>query len=330
LGLAEDTLCEVSAALEAQGEGELALVFLEKLVRLNPAYRERLREAIARGLAGFEGCSLNSRDQDGGRYKRKLLDLKKMDQSFLDRSVTNSTPSADVRFRFTIGISLIFGMVVLGVGVWVSQSRLFGIFRDATSYKLALSRETTVYQGRVPSLRPPEIERGRSPNLQGLMGILYSLDKDDQLSAEPLPSDMPKILQNGGRAKLNLNSPLEPSEVRVALQEGEAASPQQHLEAGSYREPMVRGYSRKDPIVPGDLVAGSARSEDYRKEMIYEVIAATPVLAQPSEGAFEVGRLRPGDLVRVDERMGRWLKVLSRARREGYILSKSARPHWDK
>ncbi|NLF24887.1 MAG: SH3 domain-containing protein [Deltaproteobacteria bacterium] len=328
--LAEEVLSEVADALEKNGELELSLAFWEKAFRFNPQYKAQLFGVIEAGLGKCSEQRGAAHRRENLRFKERLLDLKKeLSAGHKEASISVGAAKGEKgelrkssRLAGPLFYLTLIGAAALVVGVGLRfLSTEVGPLKPRV---VEAVKEPAVYAGSRPALRLPTINRTGSPNLQSLMGILYALDKSER--AGSAPGEAPAAPQNSSSKHIiNTSSPVEPEEVRLIFERGLNPSQSSTWHAGPYRKPMVRGHSWRDPIVAGDLVPGARAPKFVQSESVFTMLTPTVVLAQPSDSAFEIGRLKKGDQVRVVESMGRWLKVLSRAGREGYIPAESAR-----
>jgi hypothetical protein len=173
-----------------------------------------------------------------------------------------------------------------------------------------------------------EPERDDVSNLDALM---YNVQEDEQRSistpvpqivaAEKLqvPTVVPALPKT--RATIDTSGPVEPRKVEdlfnsknASRYEGDA--PREIRE----RQPDPEPLSRRDP---------PSRPGRFETGIRYEIMINTSVFDRPSFTAKEVEELYVGDKVRVEARLGRWLKVRSRNGEPGYIMSQDAQKLFD-
>ena len=129
-----------------------------------------------------------------------------------------------------------------------------------------------------------------------------------------------------GNIPLKLDGPLEPEEVRRMRQNPEYDRKEIQIVDENY----VRGFPGGNPPFEGGsgTVPNGPNKDNFAQPMVYRILVDTRVMEKPSSmGTRSIARLRAGNRVEVDEKLGRWLRVRSRNGKFGYISSRDAIPY---
>jgi hypothetical protein len=125
--------------------------------------------------------------------------------------------------------------------------------------------------------------------------------------------DKPNAEQDSGSARpkerINTTGPVEGSEFRDGVERRSVQEPRLPSESGSQ---IQQNSGTSSPKVEIDgILMGEAKS----------VLVATNVLASPSYHARIIARLREGDKVSVEARVGQWVRIRSRKGKTGFIFA---------
>jgi hypothetical protein len=203
---------------------------------------------------------------------------------------------------------------------------VFAWFLLARSYEgdLADSFRESSQSTLVSSL---DAERDEVSNLDAL---LYNVQEDEQrvastaLPEQAVPTPRPTPLLPQPRVTIDTNGPYEPQKVEEIL-DGKHGSVYERVP--QQQEPSLRDDPRDTrPLADRDPPSRPGRFETGVR---YEVMINTSVFDRPSFNAKEVEELMVGDRVRVEARLGRWLKIRSRNGEPGYIMSQDAQKLFD-
>lgn len=215
-------------------------------------------------------------------------------------------------------VLLVVSLAVLGV---VAFQRHFADAPVVVASESMLPIETAAV------LRPPVVEpRGALSNLGALY---YSLSESGTPAVKDRPAEPDAASkterQNGQRQPearvaavekpaatdkdvVNTDGPVEGQEFRSGV---ERAAPQEaRLPDPTYGHQPKPSLSPQHPEI-GGVVLGEVKS----------VLVSTNVLDSPSYRARIIAKLREGDKVSVEARVGRWVRIRSKRGKTGYIFA---------
>jgi hypothetical protein len=161
------------------------------------------------------------------------------------------------------------------------------------------------------SARPPApvgtSEAGRSP----AMGVAA---RSEPAPNKPAAQDKPIAARDGDRSRgakeqVNTVGPVEGAEFRDGVERRSMQEPRLPSVTGGEIQPEPRP-SASLPEIDG-VLRGEVRS----------VLVPTNVLASPNYHARIIARLREGDKVSVEARVGQWVRIRSRKGKTGFIFA---------
>jgi hypothetical protein len=181
----------------------------------------------------------------------------------------------------------------------------------------------------VAALRPPLVEPRAA--LSNLGALYYSLS--DSGSAAPVINDRPAKPDSSGAPPQEASTRLP--ETRVAAVEKPASGSKDVVNTGGpvegpeFRRGVERNGSQEarlpDPMYePQAKPLPSAGFPEVGGVVLGEVksvLVQTSVLDSPSYRARIIAKLREGDKVSVEARVGRWVRIRSRKGRTGYVFA---------
>jgi hypothetical protein len=185
------------------------------------------------------------------------------------------------------------------------------------------------------------LQRQEVSNLSALM---YDVSRQPTALAAPsaVASPTSPVIENAQpststaakrKISLDMTGPIEPERVKQLMD---------NRDSSIYERPMNR-IDRlpvlSDDYLPSERDSLPNKDRDSRRQIDrpgrfnsgqrYEVMINTSVMDAPSFNAKEVEELYVGDRVRVEARLGRWLKIRSRDGNPGYILAGDAEKLFD-
>ena len=208
--------------------------------------------------------------------------------------------------------------------------------------------DSFIEKSSIPLDRSLVPERDEVSTLDALM---YTVQEDENKALTPLPSAAPsvekaaQVVPSLPQAKVSIDTsgPVEPRKVEDLLDrktqsryegdsdqgQGSDRNREHDLDrdrSDREREQDSRDRDRDRPSARRDPPTRPGRFETGVR---YEVMINTSVFDRPSFNAKEVEELYVGDKVRVEARLGRWLKVRSRNGEPGYIMSQDTQKLFD-
>ena len=149
-----------------------------------------------------------------------------------------------------------------------------------------------------------------------LSSLIYSIDgknggSDQQKSPETSgqASAVQKTEVPHEKERVNTESPREPSPRLPRVE----------------RDPLWGDLKREERSPFGDEEnRGGIPVDKFSRPVMFRVVNETLVLPTPSLRAKPVQRLRAGDEVLVEAKMGPWLRLRSQSNRPGFILAQDA------
>jgi hypothetical protein len=226
-----------------------------------------------------------------------------------------------------LGLALAL-LLVVGVGVWWQRSLLAGEVQGVA--------ESWVVSHAELLQQPPQLEA--RPVSSNLGALFYSLSESttppvvEQRPVAPgapsavtatverptvprLPSDKPApAAQSGTKESVNTDGPLEGQEFRRGVERSGSARAPRLPEA----IPDQSGRSFPDTVSPD---AASPDAVTLPPSDVKSVLVTTNVVAAPSYGARIIARLRAGDRVAVEGRVGSWFRIRSRRGKPGFVFA---------
>ena len=215
-----------------------------------------------------------------------------------------------------------YGLVCL---LLIASCMLWFIYGGSSKGDLADSFRESTQSTLVSTL---DTERDEVSNLEAL---LYNVQEDEQrvaataLPEQVLPTPRPTPMLPQPRVTIDTNGPYEPRKVEEIL-DGKRGSVYERLP--QQQEPSLRDDDSRGPRPLADRDPPS-RPGRFETGVRYEVMINTSVFDRPSFNAKEVEELMVGDRVRVEARLGRWLKIRSRNGEPGYIMAQDAQKLFD-
>ncbi len=160
------------------------------------------------------------------------------------------------------------------------------------------------------SARPPAPGGGAGTLREPTAGIESKAEAGRE---RPPASDKPIASQDSGAARakeqVNTNGPIEGPDFQRGIERRSSQEP---------RLPGAAGPEISVKPVPGTMlpeVGGALMGE------VKSVLVPTNVLASPSYHARVIARLREGDKVSVEARVGQWVRIRSRRGKTGFIFA---------
>ncbi len=331
-------LClSVSNQLQQRGDEVLSLSLAERALELrcrdNVKESQRVQlEHLSRGSSKEDlevyrrvrsiGSQVIASLSDIPEYKRtdtQALELQRLNDLFagLHKEVKAKTPVEKEEDLLEVeilkkvkGSSVSWGQYrslivllacIIGSGViWRA-----GVIQDAFAWITATPQGgvETVLQREKPQLLSPEPRRRLTDKLDAIESLLDSVGSQKAAPVQVAKAQGVPVAQFAPPQKmqvkevLNLSGPLEPTDFPQAEIGGEPKS------SGGGRYPIKRFSSPK----------------------VYEIIARTQILKQPSYTAEVVGTLHVGHRVEASASHGPWLRLRSKSGRAGYILSQDSK-----
>ena len=226
-------------------------------------------------------------------------------------------PKKDFRDDRTWILALLLLSVIFGSGwyIWHWYTSPAGEFADGGNEEALPKMELRDFA-----------ERREVSNLDALMYDVTQIEEKREAVAQsnaaeakaaPIQTQLPPPVRSQ-QVALDMNGPYEPKKVAQILDRKNVSSYEREPEKQT--EPEFPSDRRRPPPLPPGGIGKGVR---------YEIMINTSVMERPSFSAPEVEELYVGDRVRVEERMGRWLKVRSRSGKPGYIMAQDAQKLFD-
>ena len=342
--IAASLLMDVAAAMCRAPDAESPLEFIERAYRLDPAYASELRSLVQKAIAKLpEDVRLSP---DSPRMQRLLKLSTELAVPALScrpaQSVTKITPAEErapvekampqppqrqevqqapllpppaVQPR-SLNRFLMPGAVVVLVLI-VILKLAYSFFAPeaelAGNAMLGMLRDD-----RSAAVMAPQIER--IAGMSQLDAVFYDIQHSPPRNQSAKNYDSPRqpdasaSTSTGTRTResVNTSSPVEPPEVAERTS-GRRGSPSSQQSAGRAE--------------PDKADSPSSGSEDFSSARLYEVIAPTSVMSEPSIRGEILADLKTGDKLMVEGKEGYWLRVRSRKdSKPGYVLGQDAVP----
>jgi hypothetical protein len=248
----------------------------------------------------------------------------------LNRDVAEVSPRGRTR-RYIFLLSI----VVLGVGGGASLWSQRAFYTEGVH---GVSESWVVSQAEVAQKLPAIEARPVSSNLGALY---YSLSEAGSIPAVgERPVEPTGAVAVGGAATTAaaLQKPVEPRQpidkpIPIApsvSREKESVNTNGPIEGQEFRRGVERGRSPQSPRLPEVLNDPSMRplpdtiSPDavaLPPQEVRTVVLGTEVLAAPSHGSRIIARLRIGDRVAVERRIGSWFRIRSKKGKPGFVFA---------
>jgi hypothetical protein len=124
---------------------------------------------------------------------------------------------------------------------------------------------------------------------------------------KPIASEQQPDRARGAKEQVNTAGPVEGVEFRDGV------------ERRSMQEPRLPGASTGEVQSPPE--ASAPEIDGALQDQVKSVLVPTNVLANPSYHARVIARLREGDKVSVEARVGQWVRIRSRKGKTGFIFA---------
>ncbi|MGI6525295.1 MAG: SH3 domain-containing protein [Bdellovibrionota bacterium] len=290
---------------------------------------------------------------------KKIKDEDKSDFSSVKKDGTGISDHLNLQEERKVGnstgiLGLIFILAVLGVG-WMAFDRfpsLLGYLGEIINVEVVEQGDEVVSYAAdpVPQLQLPlatPVAPLRADSLGGILRVLDSntasgSDSDkgsivkDDLKDEKIPQRDVSVAKVAAEktgsadtktAVINTKSPLEPHNLRVAVEAFERGDLVDAVggrgrdlidssrEIDRVNKPIVAGHGSTDPIIPAYMIPLGKNSATKMRE----IKRMTEVYAAPRSSAAKVDTLISGDRVRVAKIRRGWVEILSQSGRPGYI-----------
>ena len=318
--LFEEVLIEVARKLKNGGEGALAIKFMERAFRIEGGYRRELLDLVTRELS-------EAKERLRRRKSKRLIlwidDLLKLEKELASnvegdlQAAPEGQPEAAVppgEGKKNTKVALLLSGLGATAAVLVAALLLLRSesgFRDPeqTSLELTVIDSKREAQPKLPL--PDRLAKSDAPGLSAVWDeIAEQVEKRSPPSAVKATPPPPAILKIEGA-----NEPVELSELRKKPVVEKSSS--DAMTFSTETEPVFHGERRGDTIVEGFPPLGGRSLHSEIQDC--EVLSKTWVRDRPSESGRGLQEIASGQMVRVVERMGSWLKIMSRSKKEGYL-----------
>jgi hypothetical protein len=311
---------------------KLAEIYKLLVIEIGEIMRERLRgvgdkrqeHSVIMALQQLGLCGPEESQRQGWSKVPSVAPRFELGEPKLSQAVTAPSPEAGVSRRkvpliFVVSILLL----VFGLLVGLLMRRYWNGASVVVASESMLAVETAV------ALRPPVVEPRAA--LSNLDVVNYSLS--DSGTAAPVVKNRPAEPDSAG---VGLQpAPTKLSEARVAAVEKPSAGKTDFVntdgpvEGAAFRSGVDRAGSQEarlpDPMY--DHQPKSVPSAGYPEVggvilgEVKSVLVQTNVLDSPSYRARIIAKLREGDKVSVEARIGSWVRIRSKRGKTGYVFA---------
>ena len=331
LELASSILIKAAAIMLVDNRDSQAIDFMERALILNPQAAREI-ESICRK---FLTVSMKSGQPDKGliaRIEKLYSSLPVSQRAEQNGPADAASTKPEILRQAEVSSAQIItqhSAKRAGAYMWlVLACVLFGAIWYGSRDNLFTQSSAEPTPGFVPEVLPSAIEAPRLEPVTGLSNIdaiFFDISrtsgKDRQTALQP-PAGQLSTIQNqlptshpGRREVLDTTQPVEPRDVYSAVTSRAAESSVQSNDQG---DSAVQAGERREP-------SDSRGYEPFDPPRMFEIIAETSVMREPSIRADTLATLKSGDKIMVDGREGYWLRVRSKkGGRRGYVLGQDA------
>jgi len=321
--LASSILVETAEVLKHSSDLSMSLHFLERAYKLNGDGARELGQLVEQELGRIRGKSRRRLSEEDLQNRTRLESL----QAGLDKKWEFAAPAAGRSQPSSANVPLfsqnVRNLLILCVLLAVSSTAVFLIMREPGAAEGAEGETEEVLQLALPAGSAPQV---RAPVLSrltvrgGLDAVYYELGDRTGPGATPgeaVPQEKPENGKPAGKEVVNTSYPLvsQGQQEKVPAVESPAAPRKESRPAAASRAhsaPLPREEPR--PVA----------FEVFVNPREYVISRSTDVMSRPSQFAAPLDTLLVGDRVRVDGRVGAWLRLRSQQGKTGYINGRDA------
>lgn len=205
--------------------------------------------------------------------------------------------------------------VVLVLTLFVPILFLLYWFKSSTNELATISDSMTLNVSDQTYPREQKLVEGfERQDVSDLGAIAYEASNQAPASVVPQINQPTVAAVAEHKPTIDTTSPVEPPKVERIINDLKGSSYDRDQIVEKDNKDTKDSYPEKDKSRRGISETG----------VRYEILINTSVMDKPSFNSREVEELYVGDRVRVEERLGRWLKVRSRDGKPGYIMGQDA------
>lgn len=238
-----------------------------------------------------------------------------------DRKIKKTTHR---KFNPYIFVLLIVAVLIAGYYLFLNYS--------INTYEIADSEyNNSKYPSSYGSLVNDDTSIQRQ-DVSNLSALMYDVSR--QPTVEPTQLVKPTVAPAPkAKVSIDMTGPIEPERVQQLMDNRDSSIYERPVNRIDRLPILSDDYLPSErerlPSRDRDTPRGTDRPGRFNTGQRYEVMINTSVMDAPSFNAKEVEELYVGDRVRVEARLGRWLKIRSRDGNPGYILAGDAEKLFD-
>jgi len=220
----------------------------------------------------------------------------------------------------------LFGLIIvaaLGTLFWVNLKRLE---KESLAAAAVIASPESNVSSRDMLLLGPKLDQ--IENIDKLSSLLSSMDlakeKKDSNQSNPSQEQSRVSLQEEQVKKENLAPSLPREKEQIDTNSPREPAPEQRRDLDR-PDPLWGDAERKERSPFGDDDAIGYPVQRFARPMPYAIIADTLVFPRPSLRGQPLQKLRIGDEILVDAKIGYWLRLRSQNNRAGFVLAQDAK-----